>query len=162
MNPYAPTTSGDTAHSGISRFALIWNTIVCILLIGLCVVFIQFMFENLVREFDTRTGGPGEILFVARLFAQNLRFIAGSCWILTGISTFPLHRKPILTRFISVFLCLAAAFDFFSMTFNQSASPMMVFAAMMSPMLLFGCGYQRCVYVALQFIRNTIFNRGQR
>ena len=121
--------------------AFVWNSLVCIALVGLgwlAVDSVWSHYVNFVTSGDLAIGYWDQFV---KGVANDISVVAVLAAFLIGLSTAPLHSHRRTTRLLTLTVCLVFAFYFQSLTFTISTvARALVVAAVLSPMLISGCG----------------------
>lgn len=143
MNPYSPNDITEpTARWAHVAFA--WNLIVGLAIISLSWLSFDLLHSHYESWIVPANGLPGAWPPFLAISAQDATVFCGLATFLVAISTIRLHHRPWMTRCFAILVCTLIWFDFSSLTFtHELAMRSGVFAAMILPMLLFGCGYPR-------------------
>jgi len=152
LNPYSPSKICEpTSRFAYATFA--WNIIVGLALIALAWLTLDLLRSHYKSWIVPANGLPGAWPPFVAISLQDATVSCGLAAFLVALSTIRLHRHPWMTRCSAVFVCTIVWFDFSSLAFTQElAMRSAVFLAMISPMLVFGCGYPHLLSNAVSLI----------
>lgn len=141
VNPYSPNTVAEPLPRG-PHLAIAWN-----LIIGLAVARLSWLcFDLLHSHYESwivpANGLPGAWPPFLAICAQDVTVFCGLAMFLLAVSTIRLHFHPRSTRCLAILVCVFIWFDFSAFAFTRElAARSGLFAAMVFPAILFGCGY---------------------
>lgn len=155
MNPYIPSNAIEPKQE-LAYIPLAWNSIVGLALIGLGWLTFDLLRSHYNDWIVPANGLPGAWPPFVAIAIQDATVSCGLTAFLAAVSTIRLHRNPWLTRCSAVVVCLVISFDFSSFTFTKDlATRSAFFLAMVSPMIIFGCGYPRLLSSAVSLATGT-------
>ena len=90
--------------------------------------------------------------------ANDLIVLFGIALVMISFSTFPLHRRPMVTRVIALLTCVLIALDFHMLQFRvaiEHGTRAAGFAVMMATMLVFGWGVPHTCIKFVEFANRS-------
>ncbi len=154
-NPYEAPNSVDAVPRG-SRWVLAWNALLCLMAVGLFVIAAHVFTvhrTDLSLYGDTKAFPSG--------VSNDWWLLAMVGFFLIELSTAPLHRRPALTRFVAIVVCVLVAFHFPSIRFDdQILIRGLIAAALFLPLIVFGSGLPHACSQLMSWLKNDLQRPG--
>jgi hypothetical protein len=157
VNPYAPANEAD-ACSKRPEWMVYWNCLVMLAIAGVLALSVFIVNSHYSRLVGADAARPDAWLVFATQSANDGMIFVGAILFLVSLTTFLLHRHAWATRAVAILTCLLISLDLGLLRYRlafEHADRAMVFAGLMSTMIVFGCGVPRFAGILLGYMTGS-------